>query len=546
MKKQLLFALLCTLSVSAFAQFEACPGLIWTKGAVKIGAEPNYYPLPKEGELLQVRGSGYVTDDLTATRIYSQMSDRGVPVSSPYPSLNKVLRIGVLSSIEFGKLVTRLNGADLEREFPNGVTERKTVGKFFNYDEMNAAVINSIQALYEKVVNLEAENTALKSRVAKLEKQNDPCLKVTARISESADNPTSKTLIANRSTASSAMLIHAFTIKPKDGDAVLKNIPVKITLAEVMGGTQTINSSEGFGALFNAMVESVWVEVNGHFATEAIASISHTSTTGQVSDVEVNSINFDINGNITIPNGSTAVVKVYVRLAPMPDNGGAMNANSGVTISSSVNGDSIVLGTPNCDAIPPFSITGSSTGYTHTIRTAGVISVMGTASIEPTKYIETGKTKYVVYTIPITLTAVSKTFYVGQSAEWATRSGSGTAAVAFALQSASAPSTDITSLDECAITNGSGSSGAVGYIFSSPQAPVQNLGYRIDEGVSRTFILQVVVSPGSGPEIQNEALRVALKSIKYYTNDSLSAGETIDIVRIVENNRTDFELYIVN
>ncbi|HEY1041233.1 MAG TPA: peptidoglycan-binding domain-containing protein [Candidatus Paceibacterota bacterium] len=361
----------------------------------------------------------------------------------------------------------------------------------------------------------------------------------TVRVTASSNDPVSKTLMANKNTASSAMLVHSYTVKAEEGDIKIKTVPVKLDITEASGGTQATVSSTDYGALYKAVIDSTWIEINGTRFDSITSKSSADNTT-----YETDTINFDVNRNFTITSGSTATINVYVKLASMPDNSGNPNANSGATIKSSVTGTTLALETGMYDAVPSNSITGSATGYVHTIRTSGVVATMGTASIARTTN-NSGQTTAVEYTIPLTLTASGNTFYIGQSAEFAATStlaadGASAKALAFTLQSASAASTDITSVNNSVFTNGT-ADGTVISTLSSSNASIQNLGYRLDDGSAKNFTLKVTATAAS--DGTTDSLRVALKTLKFYNADTLAdgAGETVFTLLPVENFRTEFQ-----
>jgi hypothetical protein len=115
----------------------------------------------------------------------------------------------------------------------------------------------------------------------------------------------------------------------------------------------------------------------------------------------------------------------------------------------------------------------------------------------------------VAYNIPLTVTSMCQTLYLGQSVQLSAIATASNA-FAYAFENASAPTT----------LNTTSSASAV---LISSDAVIQDNGYRLDNGTTKHFTISVNLTT---PSALNSYYRVKLNQIRTFTNSLLSTGAT--------------------
>lgn len=133
-----------------------------------------------------------------------------------------------------------------------------------------------------------------------------------------------------------------------------------------------------------------------------------------------------------------------------------------------------------------------------------------------------GEVTSVTYSIPVSITSGNR-LYLGQTVELATAI-SGTNAFALAFQKSSAPTTDeVTSTALLA--------------FSSPDAPIEGNGFRIENDQTRHFKIKVTLLD---PTTRPANYRVQLKQLQAFTDPALTSSLIIDLIPETEY-RTEYQ-----
>lgn len=469
------------------------------------------------------------SDDIVTKNVYVKSVNQGSPLCTECSIADHVFGLKVLQfRNESGMNFFNISGEDLKNTFPGDMMPTESGEVYLRNNGLLAAMVDALKVLKDDIGRLKEENRILSERVTGLEAAvNQACKEARVRVTDAVNNPTSKTLIGNKTAPSSPMLVHAFAIKVESQrDITLATLPLRLTLTEVAGGTATIPSSDGYGLLYSTLIEDVWIEIDGHRSNATISNY-HISTTGGLEDTEINVINFNM-GDITIRGESTVEAKIYIKLAPLPDNGTNPNANSGVMIASAVTGRDLIFKAGGYCAVPQSSISGGSTGYGHIIRTAGVVVTKGVSTNRIiTKDINGNVTK-IGYSIPITMQAFGDDYYVGQTVQHAA-TVSGTNAFAISLQTSAAPNAHATL--------------PTGYLAEttiSLNAPVVGSGFYLQDGTTRSGVIEVTLV-GDATAFTT-SYRAAMNYLQLFTNPGLSAGGIVIKLVPVENYRTDYQL----
>jgi hypothetical protein len=170
---------------------------------------------------------------------------------------------------------------------------------------------------------------------------------------------------------------------------------------------------------------------------------------------------------------------------------------------------------------------GSATGNTHTLRIGSVFVSMGT--VQCTNFTNSaGQIVQVKYSIPLTITSPDRDLYIGQTAQYA-EVPTGYNAMSLVFNNAIAPTvSDLNCGADIA--------------FSSSDASIEGLGFRLDVGATRHFNVTVVLMTPTTP---NTSYRIALKYIRTYDNGNLQNNPINHLLQPESNFKTEFR-YIDN
>lgn len=149
--------------------------------------------------------------------------------------------------------------------------------------------------------------------------------------------------------------------------------------------------------------------------------------------------------------------------------------------------------------------------------------VMGTPSYNRTVN-GSGQVTSVTYSIPLKITSLGDTVYLGQTV-YATPTVDASRAFALVFQSATNSGiSDLISSSSIAL--------------SSSDANIEVNGFRLDKDQTKNFTITAILIV---PATQNTSYRVQLKQIQVFTNPGLFTGRTIKNLLPPENYRTDYQ-----
>ena len=356
---------------------------------------------------------------------------------------------------------------------------------------------------------------------------------VKAELNLAASNPAATVVTVNNTAATNAVTLLKFTVKATNSNLTLRKVPIQVvsSAANVSAVINTIKLYNGATLLDSKDGSNGFTVSGGAITTTATTG---ASTTGYIFD------NLGSSANM-ISSGQSAEFTVVADLKSVSagpySEGNTLttsfaNADALLTANFSVldaNGDKLTAGATYR--------TGSAIGNVMTLRINGVNVVMGTATIVPTTTTG-GLVESVTYNIPLTVTAFGQTQYVGQAGTLASvtpgTTGAGAKAIAFALNSSSAPATDIVSTP--VDTNV-----AVTSTLTSSDALIENLGYRLDSGSAKHFTLQVILSNGAAAATAGVNYRVSLKDVRTWTDNALSAGTASQVLNPSSSYQTGYQ-----
>jgi predicted ribosomally synthesized peptide with SipW-like signal peptide len=162
------------------------------------------------------------------------------------------------------------------------------------------------------------------------------------KISLSSDNPDPAILEVSRDDRSDEYVIFIFDLEADGGDVTLNELVIEL---DTPGATTTI------------MIDDAWIEIEGNeYDFEAVDCLPAGCERAQYM--------FDIDGDVTIPDGATTEVWFSVEFEDQ-DRGGY---EDGQTVQAQVSTiESALWVAKSGDTLPPSSIVGAATGETHTL-----------------------------------------------------------------------------------------------------------------------------------------------------------------------------------
>lgn len=324
-----------------------------------------------------------------------------------------------------------------------------------------------------------------------------------ARVIVATDSatPPSRTVLVNNTASTNNVTLLKFTVTAEESDIDLRKIPVVIT-----AGVNNISSLINTVKLYkdNDIIDSMSGEAGRDVVAGVITNNPCTNTCGFI---------FSNLWNTTVPVGTTVSFTIAVDIKPM---GG--NYPNGFSLTSSILNESVLLPTnfsvldQNGDQLLLSQRSGFAQGHTQFFNTSIVTVTMGTPTIIPTVNAggpNSGQVIQLKYIIPLAVSSIGATKYVGQSAQLAV-TPTGTNAFAYVFNNAQNP----TSPDVSSIASST---------LASSNTTIEGNGYRIDDGTTKHFTLTITLVTPSTP---NSNYRVSLQSIRIFTNGLLTTGAT--------------------
>lgn len=332
-----------------------------------------------------------------------------------------------------------------------------------------------------------------------------------------SSSPGEGTMQVNNTAPTDEIKLLVIDVKATGSNQELKKLPVQLVST---------------GAPVSDIVKSIKLYRNGNLVDEIDGSNSIRINNGQITTGNGSGLNqcgFIFNDlsypeNQLMANISIATYKIVVDVYKSQG-----NYPSGSTLTASIrNADIIILSNLkvediNGDQLPANKRFGSAIGERQTLVVEGVQTVMGTPTIMGHTDAN-GNIVRVTYVIPLKVTAIDNTYYIGQNALLST-TVSGIKAFAYIFNEASNPSV----VDTMSVANS---------VLESVDAPLIGNGYRIDDGVTRHFILTVELLT---PYIINSSYRVMVKQIQTFTDPNLVIGSTITDLLPASSYQTGFQ-----
>ncbi len=273
----------------------------------------------------------------------------------------------------------------------------------------------------------------------------------------------------------------------------------------------------------SATTGNVTLTIDGKTFTESVTTTGASSATITFDDLD-----------LTLAAGKTVKFAVTADVNDIEDTGAAstdFDEADQLTVSfTTTNRASVVAENEQGDPLTDSTeMTGSATGNAMTFRTEGVNVVMGTPTLTETND-QNGNTTSVGYSIPVSVTAFGDTLYIGQSASLATGVA---ASKAFNV---------VLELDSAQDTENTSATTSITFTTSSG-ATVESNGFRLDEGETENFVVNVNVTAAT----DNKSIRVRLDQVQVYTGAGLESTATsiVNSLTPTTKYRTDFN-YLYN
>jgi hypothetical protein len=326
---------------------------------------------------------------------------------------------------------------------------------------------------------------------------------VELKVNLSSSNPVAKTVKVSTTSSTNQVELLKFTMKAQGSSMTIDQVPVSLTT------TGTLSE----------VTSNVTLKIAGNTYNETVSNVASTAV-----------ILFD-DLNLSVSKDATVEAVVYADIndieSPLLTEGTTLSAAITSDLVDNVSGNYIDVEDMNGDQLATGDRTGSANGETMTFRSTGVNTVMGTPTYSNTTDTN-GLVTSVTYTIPVAVTSFGNTLYVGQSAELAT-AASASNAFALVVETAALPTTESVSA-------------TTSITLSSSNATVETNGYRLDDGVTKNFTINVTMTRGT----DNTSHRFRLDTIRTFTEGGLiSANATNSNLLPTTNYRTDFR-YINN
>jgi hypothetical protein len=297
-----------------------------------------------------------------------------------------------------------------------------------------------------------------------------------------------ETFILEDDSKSDYMTVFAFDLDTDDStnDIEINSVPVSITVA-----------NDNFGDI----VSDLALVIDGEEFDDWSYTSGSAATTGTVV------VEFDIDGDLTIEAGERIGAELQVEFKAL--------VTEGATIQGSVTGTNADnIDAEGADDLSAAQLSGSATGETHTLRTAGLIvdldSVKGTTDTQGTND-TTG-----IFTIEFDVTAEEGDFYVKQFASTTAIAGVTTGGVGYAVEGPGTPT--------------------YSGVLSSTGAEDTPGVFTVNEGETETFTLTVSVDASVTGQH-----RLTITELIFSENTNGVTGSEVQALTPVSDYRTAYE-----
>ncbi len=335
---------------------------------------------------------------------------------------------------------------------------------------------------------------------------------VELKVALSSGSPIASTVKVSTTADTNQVKVLEFTLKAQNSAMIVDQIPVTFasTLVE-SGGVDSITSN-------------VTLKIDGETFNEAVSTAASSVT------ISFNDLGIELAADETL----TAVIYADINDidAGTFAEGNELTASitSALVVTTGSSAGALDVEDKNGDQLAAGDRSGSAIGNAISFRTEGVNVVMGTPTYVTSTHSTSGDTLTVKYTIPVAVTSFGDTLYMGQAAQFAaTATASNSFAVVF--ENSTAPTTaDVTSSASIAL--------------STTNALVESNGYRLDDGVTKNFTIEVTLNtPGYQGGLTAGNYRVRLDELRTFTGAGLESAATATNNDLVPTTsyRTDFK-----
>lgn len=326
---------------------------------------------------------------------------------------------------------------------------------------------------------------------------------VELKVALSGSTPTASTVKVSTTSDTMQVKLLEFTMKAQNSKMNVDQIPVSITSSNVSGGG------------VDSITSNVTLVIDGQTFNEAVSTAASTVT------VSFDDLDLDLDANETLTGVIYADINDIDAGTFDEGNDLAAQITSALVTTTGSSAGALDVEDSSFTQVAAGDRSGSAIGYTMTFRSEGVNVVMGTPTYASVSN-DSGQVTSVTYTIPVAVTSFGDTLYMGQSAQLAT-AASASNAFALVIETAAAPTTESVSA-------------TTSITLSTSNAVIESNGYRLDDGQTKNFTVQVTLLAAT----DNTSHRFRLDTVRTFTEAALNTATNSNLLP-TENYRTGFQ-----
>ena len=328
---------------------------------------------------------------------------------------------------------------------------------------------------------------------------------VELKVNLSSGTPASSTVKVSTTSDTNQVKLLEFTMKAQNSSMNVDQIPFLF---------ESANETD-----LDQMTSNVTLVIDGQTFNESLTTAAASNATISFDDLD---LNLDANETIT----GTIYADMNDIETSTFDEGSSIKVSLTSTLVTTTGSSAGALDVEDAsfNQLVAGDRSGSAIGNTMTFRSEGVNAVMGTPTYSSVSN-DSGQVTSVTYTIPVAVTSFGDTLYMGQSAQLAT-AASASNAFALVIETAAAPTTESVSA-------------TTSITLSTTNAVIESNGYRLDDGQTKNFTVQVTLLAAT----DNTSHRFRLDTIRTFTGAGLESTATAtnsDLLPL-ENYRTGFQ-----
>jgi hypothetical protein len=335
---------------------------------------------------------------------------------------------------------------------------------------------------------------------------------VELKVTLSTGSPAASTVKISSTADTNQVKVLEFTLKAQNSAMVVDQIPVIFASTLVEGGG------------VDSITSNVTLKIDGETFNEAVSTAASSAT------ISFNDLGLELDANETLTGVIYADINDIDAGTFAEGNELTASITSALVVTTGSSAGALDVEDKNGDQLAAGDRSGSAVGNAIAFRTEGVNVVMGTPTYVTSTHSTSGDTLTVKYTIPVAVTSFGDTLYMGQAAQFAaTATASNSFAVVF--ENSTTPTTaDVTSSASIAL--------------STTNALVESNGYRLDDGVTKNFTIEVTLNtPGLLGAVSAGNYRVRLDELRTFTGAGLESAATAvnNDLTPTTSYRTDFK-----